>query len=531
MRISRRTMLASTAAGAAGLALATPGRLLAQQGTDTIRLAVSASGPRELDPIRIAIGADFWVSEQIHENLVSSPDGTFATENDEFEPTLAESWTVSDDARTWTFVLREGVQFHGGYGEVTPDDVIFSFQRNKDEGNSAEIYAHIESMEATGDREVTFNLSSPDPLFLGAVVSQMTSKIVSRAAVEELGEDYSYTGIGTGPYKVDNFDSQTGVFLSRFDDYWGEPAQTANVEILHIADTTAPTLAAISGDVDMIEAVRSPGWIAQIQNQAPSLIIDRTTPGSFNTLHINLTHEPFDDLKVRQALAHSIDREAMAAALAPLADPSWTFSPPGYPTGFAEEDIPEELRYSYDPERARQLLAEAGHEDGVSFSTAISQREDYASIMMILQEMIRPAGFDMQLEVIEHSSYHARIREDANTLSLYSASYPPVPMYYFTRYLNSSAEVQADSSGGLNLSHYGVAMPGVDEKLAEMANATTLEEYYAIGREIELQVQRDLPIIELVTLGYTVMRNPRIELGYEVQGGYARWPLDRAVKS
>lgn len=530
MRISRRGLLRLTATGVAGLAMTGPALLQAQESGGPIRIAVAAGGPRAIDPNQTTQGADNWATEQMFEQLVRPPEGQFAQTNEEYRPILATSWEVSDDSKTWTFQLREGVQFHKGYGEMTAEDVVFSFDRARNEGVAAAIYGNLDTVEATGPHEVTFTLKQPDPLFLGSTIFQNTSSIVSKAAVEEKGEGFLTDPIGTGPYELERFNPEQGVFLDRFEDYWGEPAKTEKVEVLYIADTTARTLAMMSGEVDMIEAVRAPGWIQQVQAQDPNLVVDMTDPGSFNLLMFNLTKPPFDNLLVRQAVATAIDREALANALAPMGKPSWTMSPPSYPTGFSQEDLPEDLRYAYDPERARELLAEAGFPDGISFVANVSQREDYRSIMLILQEMLREAGIDMQLNIMDHSAYHGSNREDANTLALHSSSYPPLPLDYYQRHLSSGAEVKPDGSGGTNYSHYGVAMPGVDELLAKMQAATSYDDYVSIGREVELQVQRDLPLIVPVTLGYAVVRDPAVDLGYDVTGGYARWRLDQAVK-
>jgi peptide/nickel transport system substrate-binding protein len=275
--------------------------------------------------------------------------------------------------------------------------------------------------------------------------------------------------------------------------------------------------------------VRAPGWIQSIQQRDPNMQFDLTVPGSFNTLHINLTQAPFDNLLVRQALAHALDREAISAALAPMAAVVYSLNPPTFPTGFTLEDLPADLRYEYDPAKSKALLAEAGHPDGIEFSANCSQREDYSSIMLIVQEQFRAAGINMNLNIMDHTAYHADNRKDLNTLALNSSSYPPIPMRIYLDYLASSAEVKPDSSGGVNYSHYGVAMPGVDELIQQALAATSYDQHIEIGRQIELQVQRDLPALALPTLSYVIARNARIDLGYEVKSGFARWRLHRAT--
>ena len=101
--------------------------------------------------------------------------------------------------------------------------------------------------------------------------------------------------------------------------------------------------------------------------------------------------------------------------------------PPNFPAGFEQERFPEDLRYAYDPARSKALLAEAGHPNGFTFSNFCSQREDYSSIMLIAQEQMRTAGINMDMRIIDHTSFHADNRKDQNTLAMHSSSYPPIP--------------------------------------------------------------------------------------------------------
>jgi len=530
MRISRRTLLQTGTASVAG-ALLMPGIIRAQTSSDVIRLGVAAGGPRSIDPNQTTQGADNWATEQMFEQLVRPRDGLFAASDDEFVPTLATSWEASPDGLTWVFQIREGVQFHKGFGEMTAEDVVHSFNRARFDGVNTAVFGNIQNIEATGAYEVTFTLRGPDPLFLGSTIFQNGASIVSKRAEEEKGSDFNRDSIGTGPYELVSFDTSSGSRLTRHEDYWDGAANVRDIEVVYMADTTARTLALIAGELDIIEAVRAPGWVDQIMQRDSSLLVDMTNPGSFMTLHINLTQAPFDDPLVRKAIATAIDTDAVANALTPMGFPTISLSPPHYPTGFSREQLPEDLRYDYNPDRARELLSEAGHPNGIRFSANVSQREDYRSTMLIVQELMRPAGIDMELNVMDHSAYHGANREDQNSLALHAASYPPVPLDYMMRYLSSGAAVKADGTGGGNYSHYGVAMPGVDDKLEQMQLATSFDEYVSIGREIELQVQEDLPVYGVMTLGFTAVRSSRVDLGYEVNGGYARWRFHRATKS
>ncbi|MBB3950751.1 ABC transporter substrate-binding protein [Aureimonas jatrophae] len=529
MTITRRQALQLAGAAGALAAMGLPAR--AQADTDTLRMGIAARGPRHSDPNLTTQGSDNWATEQMYEQLVRPEDGDFAVTPDQYKPTLATSWTSTPDARGWTFQLRPGVQFHKGYGEMTSDDVVYSFKRAMNEGTNRTILSNIEDVVANGPLEVTMTLRKPDPLFLGTSAFNNNTSIVSKKAAEEMGERFATDAVGTGPYELVSFASESGTKLKRHEGYWGEKAKIGNIENVYIADTTARTLALLAGNIDIMEAVRAPGWVDSMKGRDPTLVFDMTVPGSFNTLHVNLTRPPFDQLKVRQALMHAIDREAVSQALAPMGGVLAGLQPANFPAGFSTDQLPEELRYPYDPERARALLAEAGFPDGISFSSLCSQREDYASTMLIVQEQLRLAGFNMDLRMMDHTAYHADNRSDKNTLAMHSSSYPPIPTQIYFQQLSSQSEVKGDGSGGGNYSHYGTAMPGIDGLLEQALNSTTYDDYVKACSQIELQVLRDLPLIGLSTLSFTTARSGRVDLGYPVKSGYARWRFHRATKS
>jgi peptide/nickel transport system substrate-binding protein len=334
MGFSRRNVLQL---GVATAALAGFGGARAQDASrnaDVIRMGIAAKGPRYSDPNLTTQGSDNWATEQIYEQLVRPEDGTFAIKPEEYLPTLATSWTSSPDTKTWTFQLRQGVQFHKGFGEMTSEDVVYSFKRAMTSGTNTTVLANIADVVANGPSQVTITLKSPDALFLGTSVFNNNTSIVSRKAAEQMGEAFGTDAVGTGPYELTKFDTQVGTVMKRHDGYWGPKAKISTVECVYIADTSARTLALLSGDIDIMEAVRAPGWVASMQQRDPTLKIDMTVPGSFNTLHINLTRKPFDDLRVRQALMHAIDRPGVAQALAPMGGTMAGLQPEFFPAGF-----------------------------------------------------------------------------------------------------------------------------------------------------------------------------------------------------
>ncbi|CAM3768629.1 ABC transporter substrate-binding protein [Polaromonas hydrogenivorans] len=527
--VSRRSFVQTTLAAAS---LGAPALFAQPANTNTISIALASRAPLTLNPQQAnRSGADAWGICQVFDVLAASPNGTFAIRPEDFRPQLAESWTSSPDATTWTYKLRRGVQFHKGFGEMTSDDVVFTFVRNLDPKivtYQKEVFSNIASVTAVDRYTVGITLKRPDPLFNGGAVS--VAHIICRKAFEQLGAGFDTNPVGTGPYQVDSFSKTEGLLLSAFPGYFGGPAVTKNLHIRFIADTTARTLAFASGQVDMIEGVRAPSWIPSMQQRSPKTIFDATAPGSFNLLHLNLNRAPLNDIRVRQAIRLSINSDQIAAAYQGLATPMVGLIASQFAGAVKKKELPPELQYNYDPKKAKALLAEAGHPNGVTIPCFTSQREDYATVMLMLQEQFRAGGINLDLKIIDHATMHAENRKDRNSVILFSISYPPVPTQPFELLLARGAEVKPDGSGADNFSHYGVAIPGLDTLMEKAQNEPDFNKRVALVQFLEKQVLRDLPLIGICTLSYVIARNPRIDIGFPVKSGRAYWRLDKAKR-
>jgi ABC-type transport system substrate-binding protein len=532
MKMDRRQFLGSAAAAGAAAVLSTTlvGPSMAQG--QTMRVALAARGTSSLLPASPkTTGASSWPIYHIYDTLVKSPDGTFATRPEEFEPMLAESWETDETGLVWTYKLRSGVKFHKDNGELTADDVVFSYNRHLDPnmltlGKST--YANIQTVEAVDALTVRFILKKPDP-FLGSVLAGVGSGILCKAAFEAKGEEaFEFDPIGTGPYQFLSGTPDAPILLEAFSDYFDGVATIPNIQVDYIADTTARTLAFASGQADVIEGVRSPGWVDSIRQRSPNTIFDATKPGSHNYLQLNLNVEPLNNLLVRQAIRYAINGEQLAASFDGLAAPMTGLLADGVAGAAVKEDLPPELQYEPSIDKAKELLAEAGYPNGFTLPVFMSQREDYSSIMLMIQEQLRAAGIILDMRIVDHNAYHTESRKDLNTMYLNSISYPPVPTQPFVDQMQSSAEVKSDGSGGQNLSHYGVASPGIDNLLSMAMDQADFNERAKIVNEMERQVLTDLPNLGIITLSYVAARNPRLDLGYEVTGGLPVWRFNRA---
>lgn len=345
-------------------------------GGSTFRFAASAE-PVSLDPFFASDGESFRVSRQIFEGLVGVEPGTA----DPAPTGLATSWESSEDGLTHTFQLREGVTFHDG----TPFDaeaVCANFERwyNLPESSQVESLAYYygalfggfatgdnadnaiyDSCEA-GDGEATITLTQPFSGFIAAL-SLPAFAMQSPTALEEYQDDAAENPTtteyatarptGTGPFQLEAWDRGSEVRLTAYDDYWGEPSTIDEAVVVAIAEPRGRADALRSDEIDGYDLV-GPADIGGLEEEGYQ-VVDRDP---FNVLYLgfNQAQEPFDDPRVRQAIAYAIDKEEVVSASLPEgSEVAIEFMPPSV-NGYAD-DVET---YDYDPERAQQLLEEAG---------------------------------------------------------------------------------------------------------------------------------------------------------------------------
>ncbi|PKQ33519.1 MAG: peptide ABC transporter substrate-binding protein [Actinobacteria bacterium HGW-Actinobacteria-11] len=302
--------------------------------------------PTNLD-IRHTSGAalEQILIDNIYEGLVSR------TQENEIEGRLASDYTVSDDGLTYTFTLNEGIQFHDGTA-LTSADVVSSYETVRTDatvqGNAE--FAKVSSITAPDATTVEIVLTEPDQNFLFTLTGPA-------GLVFKTGDttDLKSAENGTGPFTLTRWNKGSTITFARNDDYWGEKAGVAQVEFQYIPDFTAGVNAALAGDVDVLTAV-DPNLAPQLEDSGEfALTKGRTTDKA--TLAFNNQKAPLDDVRVREALRLAIDHDALVEA---VGAGTTLYGPipeldPGY------EDLSDVI--SYDPEKAKSLLAEAGQED------------------------------------------------------------------------------------------------------------------------------------------------------------------------
>jgi peptide/nickel transport system substrate-binding protein len=344
--------------------------------------------PPGLDPTAEAAAAvDEVVYANVFEGLTRiGPEGAV-------KPALAESWTISDDGLTYTFELREGAKFHDGTA-LDASDVVFSLDRARAEDSTnaqKALFSAIEKVEATGDTTVVVTLSEPSGAFLYNM-GWGDAVIVAPESADTNKEN----PVGTGPFKLDNWQRGSAITLTRNADYWGDQAKLDTVTFRFIPDPAAATAALLAGDVQAFPNLPAPEAIAQFEADPRFTVVIGSTEGE-TILSTNNKKPPFDDVNVRRAMAHAIDRQAIIdGAMFGLGTPIGTHFAPHNP---AYVELSE--TYEFNPEKAKALLAEAGFEDGIKATLKLPPPSYARRGGEIIASQLRDVGIDLEIIPLE----------------------------------------------------------------------------------------------------------------------------------
>jgi peptide/nickel transport system substrate-binding protein len=228
-------------------------------------------------------------------------------------------------------------------------------------------------------------------------------------------------------------------------------------------------------------------------------------------IHFNLTKKPLDDIRVRKALCHAIDRVALINYLGKdVAKPEISPLPSGY-VGHTDDVV----RYDYNPEKAKKLLAEAGLAVGFKLAMNISNSSIYLPPMQVVQEQWKKIGVTLDLNVVDHPTYHKLIRKDVNPVVIYGAHrYPYTGNIYLTQFYHSESIV-GKPSAIINFSHYGEALPGVDQYIDDARYELNTEKQKRLWIKAQQQIKKDAVSFPLFTRAYGMAKAKYLDLGFE----------------
>jgi peptide/nickel transport system substrate-binding protein len=457
----------------------------------TLRIGMDSSDAGQLDPHLTSKTPDMALLQWIFNGLVRFKPGSMDPAT--MEPDLAEKWTSSSDGRTWTFTLRKGVKFHGSYGELTAEDIVFSLERSRNPKSSAfsSDFSEFKTIEALDPHTVRITLSSPVPFLLGMVSNYHGGMIVSRKAVEKLGENFKMGPIGSGPFQFEEYKSKQFVSLKAHKDYYRGTPKIDRIMYRYIPSASSRELAFRSGEIDLFYGDREQRWVERMRGQKDT-IVDIFRPGEHRSLHLNTTMKPLDDVRVRRAIAHAINRDEIVQFLGKdVAEAAYSIVPNGY-LGQTTEGIPQ---YEYNPEKAKALLKEAGFPNGFSTKVMNTNLDPLLKPMQIIQEQLRKVGIQVELEVMEHATWHAQIRKNLSSMVHYGAARFPVADSYLTQFYHSKSIIGTPTAV-TNFSHTRMADQEIDAARSEPNPKKQLELWKAAQQKIMAECTA-IPVFEL----------------------------------
>ncbi len=402
---TRRAILAGAAALGASLPLVrTRAATVMPVNGGTLRVSVDqAAGV--LNPLLTRVNPEYLVSELLYSGLTRlRPDMTA-------EPDLAESWSADPDLTTWTFKLRSGLLFHDG-SPCTSRDVEASFHTMLDPKTGSAARSNcgpIKDVIAADTTTVVFHLTGAYA-DLPVALAYTNAKIIPASIASGDMSVLARSANGTGPFKLVSFEPERQIVVERNPHYW-DPSRphVDRVEVLVYPDPTAEASALIAGDIDLIASVQ-PQQFGRLRT-ADGVTALRVPSGQFLNVNMACDAKPFDDMRVRQALALTVDRQAMVGFVAQ------GYGTPGNDTPLSPayhfyRDLPLKGR---NIPAARKLLAEAGYPNGIDLTLiASTDPGTRTQLAVAMREMAKEAGFRITVQTMPHATYLAQVWKKGN---------------------------------------------------------------------------------------------------------------------
>ena len=333
-------------------------------------------------------------------------------------PAVAESYTVSEDLMTYTFKLRDGIKFHNGKN-VTADDVKYSIDKFAGISDGSEplvsAFSVIEEVNIIDDKTVDVVLNTPDtdlPTYLA---------MVSAAIIPKDNENPDTVAIGTGPYKYVSRSPQENIICEAFDDYWGEKANIKNVTFKVEANADSIVMDLLGGSIDFYARLT----IDQVKQLNDEFSVYEGTMNLVQALYLNNNVKPFDDVRVRQALSYATDVDEILDITAE--GKGTKIGSSMFPAfgKYYDESLSE--LYPTDIEKAKELLKEAGYENGFNMTITVpSNYQPHIDVAQVLAEQYKKIGVNAEIQLVEWNSWLSDVytgRDFESTVIGVDASY------------------------------------------------------------------------------------------------------------
>jgi peptide/nickel transport system substrate-binding protein len=387
-------------AAAATSAPAAAAPVPAQKSSKDTLTIVFQSNQGSLDPHFAATNQEMLIIRNIYSSLLKyKPDSTELTGD------LATSWDASADGLTYTFKLRQDVDWHKGFGHLTAADVKASFDRLRAPETKAPFAGSVsmlKEVQVVDDYTVKFILSEPYAAFPHLMTTYRAGPIVNVKAIQQYGKDYDWNPIGTGPYQFESGVPKQEAIITANDKYFGGPPPIKRIVTRTIPDMNAEVIGLENGQYDMLsQAPEDPAVVQRLTDRG--FVRTRFSRNQPQVLLMNVTVKPFDDVRVRQAIAYAVDRQQLIdLALSGVGKPWYAPVPEGY--WGATTDLP---RLERDVSKSKQLLSEAGYPNGLDITMNVFDTMKPGSDVIV--EQLKQVGIRATEEVLDQPTFIGRV--------------------------------------------------------------------------------------------------------------------------
>jgi peptide/nickel transport system substrate-binding protein len=434
-------------------------------------------GPASLDPATSSSAVERHVLLQIYDRLVELDSALQPQPGG-----LSTDFETSPDGKAVTFTLRQGVSFHNGE-QFNAQAVQAHFDRLEDPGVGSPyledfVARGYESVEVVDDYTVRFHLTRPSPFFLSALADPAGGGIPAPNAALAAGRDFATQPVGSGPFALQSWSRGDAITLVRFDDYWDRSVRGANTLVFRgFADSTTAQTQFIAGQVDVITRL-SPPSVTQAQDMGARVISE---PG-IETLRVffNSTSAPFDDERLRRAVSAAIDRDVIRRTV--VGSAGVTAGQPLAPIGiYQAAQLPVPAR---DTDRAKELLAEAGHPDGFTFDLlTYADNQEQARAALLVAAQLETVGITARIQPVTQSALLGRISKgggnnyQATMLGGGAGNPDPVPYLY--------TNLGANASSGFGNASTAAMEEAFQAALTAPDDSARIEAMRVVNREVE----------------------------------------------
>ena len=464
--------------------------------------------PKSLDPAAVTAVNDFRILVNIYDGLVRYKSGTL-----QVEPALAKSWEISDDGTVYTFHLREGVSFHDG-SPFDAEAVKFNFDRMLNEDHPYHdtgpfplsfFFQSIQKTEVIDPLTVRMTLDKPYAPLLSNL-AYPTGLILSPAAVKEHGEDVGRQPAGTGAFRFVEWESNRKVVVEGNADHWDGAPDLKAVVFRPITDANTRLSEMLSGGIDLMVEV-PPDNVATFENDDQFTVFEQAGPHVW-FLILNLRDEPFKDKRVRQAANYAINKQALVED---VLQGTATVAAGPTPAAFSWAHNEALEPYPYDPEKARQLIQEAGY-DGTEITFYVTEGGsgmlDPVAMGTAIQADLAAVGLNAKIETYEWNTFLGKVnpglegKADMAEMAWMTNDPDTLP------FLALRSEALPDN-GGFNSGYY--SNPKVDELLEQARRSTDQDERARLYKEMQEIVHEDAPWVFVANWKQNAVASKRVE--------------------